>query len=306
MPDEHAPARRGPRPWIAGVLSLLVPGLGQLYTWHPLTALLCWLAAQVAGFIVVALLFEVSGPFTLVAVLVLALAIHLAIVVHAWLLAGQPDAASRYRPGRVPLAATICAAVAFSWTIGGAEQRAIHASGVRAFRIPSGSMSPGIVTGDMLLVQTRSARDTIRDDENVAYRLDGHDLLKRVAGLGGDTLVMRGGQLRRNGRALVEPYTRNDSTSAARSDEDFGWQRAYLAAGMDTTAYHASTDDWGPLVVPAGKVFVLGDDRHNSLDSRYVGFVDADSVFGGPTRIYFSWDANARAVRWGRIGHLVR
>ncbi|HET7456818.1 MAG TPA: signal peptidase I [Gemmatimonadaceae bacterium] len=298
-------APRPPRPWLAALLSLLVPGLGQLYDWRPLSALLCWLAAQAAGVIAIPLLIEVSGPIVLVAVLLLILGIHLAIAAHAWVLARLPDAASRHRPDRPLLAAVMCAAFAFAYAIGSAEQRAMHHSGLRAFRIPSGAMSPGIIPGDMLFVQQRAAHDTLRRDEIVVYRFDGNDLIKRVAGVGGDTLAMRGGRLVRNGRALAEPWARTDSDTMKTSDADFGWQRAYLV-GVDTSTYHASVDTWGPLVVPAGRVFVLGDNRHNSLDSRYAGFVDADSVFGRPTRLFFSYDGEARVVRWSRIGATLR
>src|SRR2546427_158968 len=77
--------------------------------------------------------------------------------------------------------------------------------------------------------------------------------------------------------------------------------------------YRPTRDTWGPLVVPRDKYFVLGDNRDNSLDSRYWGFVDATAVKGRPLVVYFSYDREARDafpwlkdIRWSRLGALIR
>ena len=77
--------------------------------------------------------------------------------------------------------------------------------------------------------------------------------------------------------------------------------------------YHPSRDTWGPLVVPDGSFFVLGDNRDNSEDSRYWGFVDRESIRGRPWIVYYSFDLGERpsrswlsAVRWTRIGSRIR
>jgi signal peptidase I len=88
--------------------------------------------------------------------------------------------------------------------------------------------------------------------------------------------------------------------------DDMAWQRQYLLLGKDSTKYTASRDTWGPLVLPSGMIFVLGDNRDQSLDSRFVGFVRERDVVGRAQRLYWSWDSVARKVRWNRIGLTVR
>jgi signal peptidase I len=101
----------------------------------------------------------------------------------------------------------------------------------------------------------------------------------------------------------------------------FRWQRGYLtntAAAADVSVgmppiYRPSRDNWGPIVVPPAHFFVLGDNRDNSLDSRYWGFVPDSLLRGTPWIVYYSFtpDSLARApwltrIRWGRLGSSVR
>jgi signal peptidase I len=133
----------------------------------------------------------------------------------------------------------------------------------QAFRIPSDSMVPTLLNGDRVLVNKLSydLHDINRGDVVVFNRPDGlpaspgepEDLIKRVIGLPGDELVTRDGDVYVNGRLLTEPYLPEGTTSA----------------GIDE-----------PFVVPDGEVFVMGDNRQNSSDSRVFGPVPADSVVG--------------------------
>jgi len=175
------------------------------------------------------------------------------------------------------------------------------------FRLEAASMAPALAGGDYVFVRPID-QGTIRRGDIIVFRWPEdttQSWMKRVVGLPGDTLAMRGKVLELNGRRYAEPYAAHDSTPD-HSGPEFDWQAKYLAGGVtQASAHQPSRDNWGPIVVPQGKYFVLGDNRETSLDSRYWGFVPADYVFALPWRIYFSRDPESGAVRWQRIGRFV-
>ena len=173
-----------------------------------------------------------------------------------------------------------------------------------AYRLPSGSMAPTMMPGDYVFASPR-APATPKRGAIVIYRADDQRYTHRVVGVPGDTLEMRDFKLLLNGVPAVEPYAHVESDAANVEAAEFAWQRAYLAGGSDSAAYRPSYGTWGPLIVPPGEYFLLGDDRANSLDSRYRGFVAKDALVGRPVWIYFSRDPESGAVRWLRIGRAI-
>ncbi len=139
---------------------------------------------------------------------------------------------------------------------------------VQAFYIPSGSMEPTLQIDDRILVSKFSYRlsPTHRGDVVVFhYPLNpGKDFVKRVVGLGGETVELRDGVVLINGAPIKELYP----TALAGGDR-------------------ACTSNYGPQRVPAGQLFVLGDNRCNSEDSRFFGFVPAPNVIGKALLIYW-------------------
>jgi signal peptidase I len=201
---------------------------------------------------------------------------------------------------------------------------------VEAFKIPSGSMEGTLLVGDFLLVNklVYGAEVPFTHKRLPAVRAPRHgdvmvfqfpedltkDFVKRVVGLPGDTLAMKDGLLFRNGGALKERYVSHTEPGTDPAGEEFGWQRNFLVRSAQAAAsYHPSRNNWGPIVVPRGNFFVLGDNRDNSLDSRYWGFVADSLVRGRPLVIYFSYAPDSTSstalltnVRWGRLGTRVR
>jgi signal peptidase I len=288
---------RPPKPWLAALLSILQPGLGHLYAWRPEFALSLWGIGLACTGLIMFGVAKVPRLAAFVLLLIVGLALLLTIAWHAFVTARADEVP--HRPARWRLALTMLAFVGAASIASSALRANLARNVVEAFYIPSGSMEPTVLDGDWLFVVPRHGAPLARD-ELVKFRWNGTNLLKRLAALPGDTLAMRGGRLYRDGSEVREPWA--ITRGASLSDEEFAWQRTALAPGIDPASYHPTVDDWGPLVVPAGAVFVLGDNRHDSLDSRYYGFIATDSVLGIPTYVYFSRDS-IEGVRWRRIGH---
>lgn len=195
---------------------------------------------------------------------------------------------------------------------------------VEAFRIPTSSMENTLLVGDFLLVNkavygaeipgTHIRLPAFAEPErgDVVVFVPPHEphknYVKRLVGLSGDTLEMRGKVLYRNGAPVDEPYARYLDGDGDAVHPNMRWQSNHLIAKTSRT-YHPTRDNWGPLVVPDGQYFVLGDNRDNSEDSRYWGFVERTAIRGRPWFVYYSFassDAEGlpwlRSVRWARIG----
>ena len=208
---------------------------------------------------------------------------------------------------------------------------------VQTFVITSGSMEDTLLVGDFLVVNRAGIGSRVpftdiripgysearRGDVIVfdpAHEVD-LMLVKRLLGMPGDTLSMRGRVLYINGQAVDEPYVKHISDPGDEfpdprmlpPDRDMSWQKNYLAPGADPASYNPSRDNWGPLVIPPEHYFMLGDNREQSLDSRYWGLVEGWRLEGRAVFIYFSYDMDSnrpfpflREVRWPRIGDVIR
>jgi signal peptidase I len=177
---------------------------------------------------------------------------------------------------------------------------------VQAFTIPSGSMMDTLLVGDYILVnkflygpelpvtdyRLPGFRDPHRGDIIVfKYPQDEkRDFIKRIIGTPGDTVQVRGHTVFVNGTPLVEPYVRKpDSPLGDRGQP-----------GYCGYAYACE-----PTKVPAESYFVMGDNRDNSQDSRYWGFVRREKIKGKAFLIYWSWDSDRHWLRWWRLGHYI-
>ena len=200
---------------------------------------------------------------------------------------------------------------------------------VEAFKIPSGSMEGTLLVGDFLLVnklvygaevpflrrQLPAVRSPGLGDVIVFQWPDDPEknFVKRLVGLPLDTLEMRQGVLWRNGSEQPEPFAVRTPFLRDAAGDEFRWQRDYLAPAADLQGYHPTRNDWGPLVVPLRHYFVLGDNRDNSLDSRYWGFVPDTLLRGSPLFVYYSYAPDSgrsfdwlTRVRWQRLGEFIR
>jgi signal peptidase I len=125
---------------------------------------------------------------------------------------------------------------------------------------------------------------------------------------------MREGVLYRNRQRISERYVTHNAPDIDPVEDRFRWQHAFLVKPANASVgYYPSRNNWGPLLVPEKNYFVLGDNRDNSSDSRYWGFVADSLVKGRPFVIYYSYAPDSSRglawltrIRWSRLGELVR
>jgi signal peptidase I len=173
---------------------------------------------------------------------------------------------------------------------------------VQAFKIPSGSMKDTLLIGDHILVNkfiygikvpvVKKTIIPVNDPQRgdiIVFEFPedpSKDFIKRVIGIPGDTIEIRNKKLLVNGAQVKNNH----------------------GVYKDPITYDARTqprDNLGPITVPDGKLFVMGDNRDFSYDSRFWGFVDLIAVKGKAFIIYWSWDKENFGVRWSRLCHLL-
>lgn len=176
---------------------------------------------------------------------------------------------------------------------------------IQAFKIPSGSMIPTLQIGDHILVNkfllgtpvdipftninlfTMPGLRKPHKGDIIVFKYPEdpkRDFIKRVIGVEGDKIESRDKTIFVNGRKLIESYAQH----------------------VDSNIKQNQRDNFGPLTVSKGSVFVMGDNRDQSYDSRFWGFVDVTQIKGKAIIIYWSWDGKKTWVRFNRIGRLVR
>ncbi len=174
---------------------------------------------------------------------------------------------------------------------------------VQAFKIPSGSMKQTLQIGDHILVnkflygvkipywrKTLIPLKTPQRGDIIVFKYPvdpEKDFIKRVIGVGGDVVECRDKMLYVNHKRI---------------NHDYGvYTDPHIIPGNSRPR-----DNFGPIKVPHNKLFVMGDNRDESFDSRFWGFVDLKAVNGKAFIIYWSWDKQEFGVRWNRLGQLLK
>lgn len=175
---------------------------------------------------------------------------------------------------------------------------------VQAFTIPSGSMMDTLLVGDYILVNKFLYGPELpfadwrmpgfrvpRRGDIIVFKYpqdEKRDFIKRIVGTPGDEVMVRGQDVFVNGEHLVEPYVRQG-----------------VSFGHTGATYCGYAYGCEPTRVPADSYFVMGDNRDNSQDSRYWGFVKRDKIKGKAFLIYWSWDSDRHWLRWWRLGNYI-
>ncbi len=197
---------------------------------------------------------------------------------------------------------------------------------IEAFRIPSASMENTLLVGDFLFVNkaiyggqleipftgvrfwhlpgyAEPRRDGIVVFRSVEDSTPNLNIVKRVIGEGGDTLQMVHDTVYRNGKRLDEPYALH---LEPHTDDPFQLRKIRALqlpqyVGRDSAHYHPTTHDWGPIVIPPRHFWVMGDNRDESYDSRFWGFLPRSHIVGRPVIIYLSVASDPWRIRWNRM-----
>ena len=183
---------------------------------------------------------------------------------------------------------------------------------VQAYVVPTGSMENNILIGDHMLVDKVGFSNTgnnwtsyvlpsreVKRGDILAFRFPEdvrQTFVKRVIGLPGDRIHLQNKQVFRNGQPLDEPYAQHVTFYIDDDRDNFP-----TAAAPAAFAHHVQN---GEVVVPPDMLFVMGDNRDNSLDSRYWGFVPRDYIVGKPLVIYWSYDGSTKDFETWNIQHL--
>ena len=187
------------------------------------------------------------------------------------------------------------------WTL--ALTMFLRAFVIQAFRIPSESMRDTLLVGDFLFVNKFEYGPKIpfthirlpglrapKTGDVIVFQFPqdpSKDFIKRCIGTGGHTLEIREKQLILDGKQMKEPYVIHTDPSVR-------------------PAGYENRDNFGPLTVEPGRLFMMGDNRDNSNDSRYWGQLDMDLVKGRAMFLYWSWDPEKNWPRWNRIFQVIR
>jgi signal peptidase I len=199
---------------------------------------------------------------------------------------------------------------------------------IQTFKIPSGSMEKTFMTGDFLIANkfifhfrepkqfepiifkypgdsynpepkeryVKIIRPIYWDKKNFFFKYyTRRDFIKRIIGMPGDTLQIIDKNIYINGKYIKEDYTQHIDFRVVPREQG----HLYI-----NSEFMGSKDNFGPVVIPKGKYFVMGDNRDNSSDSRYWGFLDRKLIKGVPMILYWSWDQHHR-IRWRRLLKIV-
>ena len=279
------------RPWLAGLLSLLTPGLGHLYTGRPIAAIGFWLLVFSAANIALAILVYLNlGWLNLLLAVLIFPTTYIGTIIAAVVAARNTERTYTLRRyNSAWLYALIVLALAFvgPWLLS-------PWSSFKGYRIPTSAMENTLQIGDYFFADLDAYQDNgpaFNDVVMFVYPGDGITLyIKRCVAGPFDTVEVRDKQVFVNGIFIPDP-----ETAIHVDTSDNGQQRVQPRRPGGA----GSRDNFGPYVVPADSYFMLGDNRDNSYDSRYWGAVPRDLIHARAVRLYLSKDLS-------RIGMPVR
>lgn len=192
------------------------------------------------------------------------------------------------------------------------------------FRIPSGSLEPTLMTGDFILVNKYDygvrlpvvhkkifGQSAPERGDIVIFRWPPNpsvDFIKRVVGVPGDRISYINKQLTINGKPVPQSFLKNTVAYDESGDEWQANEKSEDLLGVKHDIYvdpAKSSRDYRDIIVPPGMYFMMGDNRDDSADSRFWGFVPDENIIGKAVLVWMSWDNNKTRIRFDRLGKAV-
>lgn len=273
------------KPWLAALLTFFTIGIGHVYCGMALRGIILFLIGVFffGVFLSFSLLFPPVGP---ILGIIIGLLFGIYCVIDAYKIAKESNSQytlKNYNRWYVYLLCWLIGSVA----IGNLVQMSIKANVVEAFKIPSGAMLNTLQIGDRIICNKLAYKtsETKRGDV-VIFPFPKDPAVKyveRVIGLPGELIEIKNKKVFINGNLLNEPYAIN-TTSTILSAET------------------SPRDNVDPIEIPENQLFLMGDNRDNSYDSRFWGFVNKSEIKGKVIYAYWSWNSKETRVRWSRIG----
>lgn len=275
------------RPWLASLLQIVTPGLGNLYSGRPLHGLVLHVAVQgIVLFLALALLW-LPWPVNFLIPVAAAIVVTVFVIFDGFRCARAARTGfslARYNRWHVYIlvVAVLAIVAAPEQVLVGSPTRAYV---MQTFSTATTSMEPTVLLGDHVVVDKSAyAFSEPKRGDLVLYRATGRPqtiFMKRIVGMPGETIEMRNSEVFVNGKKIDEPYVQS------------------LRPSKDGTF---NGDSMAPTVISPDAYFLLGDNRDNSLDSRFIGPVQRRQFLGKAKTIYFSSDPETHKPRWNRIG----
>jgi signal peptidase I len=275
--------------WIAGLLNFLAVGLGHFYAGGLKKAFFLFFIVQGALIaIILILILKAPNPLVLFIALLTGFLFFIYCVVDAVKLSkvNKHYILKPYNRWYYYILYWVLA----SFIIQPLMSTTIKSNLIHAFKIPSGSMLPTIQIGDFILTKTKIfIKNNLTYGDIVVFpwpKDPSKDFIFRIIALGGDEIEIKNKKVYLNGNYLEEPYIINRDPRIIDS-KDF------------------VRDNFGPKKIPDDCIFVMGDNRDESNDSRFWGYVKKSAVKGRAYFIYWSWDKLKWNVRWNRLGKTI-
>lgn len=320
---ENVAVKKRRRWWLAGLLSFLVPGLGQVYNGQETKGLLFYVALSVwGGIFMCSFYYFIKPPATPVHFALIAFMALVSLVFFLYILFEAIRSAKRISGNYIlkgfnrwyvyALVIIVIRLVDFS------TQTVIVRNNIfRPFKAPAVSMMPTIDVGDHFICDLSYYRlNNPERGDLIIFKWPKDEskiFLKRIIGIPGDTIQIVNDAVYVNQKKLDLKFLKKITLEPGGEADEYretDGNSSYRILNLVNM-----TSNYGPVTVPAGEYFVLGDNRNNSDDSRYWGMVKRDQIYGKPVFIYFSWDtripawnvwARLASIRFSRIGKILQ